>query len=169
MNPLSENPFAVLTLIVAPAVMTNCTSVLILSTSNRFARTIDRARTLTNLLESGKLPNDDPVSQLRVVLLGRQEARAKMLLQAMQLFYVALGSFASASLITVIGAGLATMIGRGLLLAVLGIAGFAGIMGVGGIVAGCLLLVRETRIALNALNEESEAVRKKYQLGGSPA
>jgi hypothetical protein len=31
---------------------------------------------------------------------------------------------------------------------------------------GCLLLVRETRIALDNLTEESEALRKKYQIGG---
>lgn len=38
------NPFAALSLIVAPAILTNACSVLIMSTSNRFARTVDRAR-----------------------------------------------------------------------------------------------------------------------------
>ena len=38
----ADNLFAVLTLIVAPAVLTNATSVLTLNTSNRFACVVDR-------------------------------------------------------------------------------------------------------------------------------
>jgi hypothetical protein len=45
MNP-QTNPFAVLSLIVAPAVLTNACSVLVLSTSNRLARATDRVREL---------------------------------------------------------------------------------------------------------------------------
>jgi hypothetical protein len=37
------NPYAALSLIVAPAVLTNASSVLVLSTSNRLARAVDRA------------------------------------------------------------------------------------------------------------------------------
>ena len=40
---LSDNPFTSLSLIAAPAVLTNASSVLALGTSNRFARAIDRA------------------------------------------------------------------------------------------------------------------------------
>jgi len=46
------NPFAVLSFIVAPAILTNASSVLTLSTSNRLARAVDRARELTTALES---------------------------------------------------------------------------------------------------------------------
>ena len=45
------NPFAVLSFIVAPAVLTNASSVLALSTSNRLARAVDRARELSKQLE----------------------------------------------------------------------------------------------------------------------
>jgi len=45
------NPFAVLSLIVAPAVLTNASSVLAMSTSNRLARAVDRARELSKQLE----------------------------------------------------------------------------------------------------------------------
>src|SRR6266567_3733024 len=38
------NPFAVLTAIVAPAILTNASSVLALGTSNRLARVVDRTR-----------------------------------------------------------------------------------------------------------------------------
>jgi hypothetical protein len=51
MNP-QVNPFAVLSLIVAPAVLTNACSVLVLSTSNRLARATDRVRELAKQLEA---------------------------------------------------------------------------------------------------------------------
>jgi len=41
------NFFSALSLIVAPAVLTNAASVLLMSTSNRLARSVDRARELT--------------------------------------------------------------------------------------------------------------------------
>ena len=50
MDPQS-NPFAVLSLIAAPAILTNCCSLLAMSTSNRLARAVDRAHELTKQLE----------------------------------------------------------------------------------------------------------------------
>ena len=40
MTPLTDNPFATLTIVVAPAILTNATSVLCLGTGNRIARVI---------------------------------------------------------------------------------------------------------------------------------
>ena len=39
---MSGNLFALLTLVVAPAVLTNASSVLALNTANRFGRVVDR-------------------------------------------------------------------------------------------------------------------------------
>src|SRR5690348_12426573 len=44
MPALHENPFAVLTAVVAPAILTNACSVLSLGTANRMARVVDRTR-----------------------------------------------------------------------------------------------------------------------------
>ena len=41
---VANNPFAVLTAIVAPAILTNACSVLALGTSNRLGRVVDRTR-----------------------------------------------------------------------------------------------------------------------------
>jgi len=48
---MDPNPFSVLSLIVAPAILTNASSVLVMSTSNRLARAVDRARELSKQLE----------------------------------------------------------------------------------------------------------------------
>ena len=45
MNP-ELNPFAVLSWIIAPALLTNACTLLILSTANRLARAVDRAQEL---------------------------------------------------------------------------------------------------------------------------
>jgi uncharacterized protein DUF2721 len=43
----NEHPFSVLTAVVAPAILTNASSVLCLGTSNRIARVVDRTREVT--------------------------------------------------------------------------------------------------------------------------
>ena len=58
MSP-DPNPFAGLSLIVAPAIMTNACTVLAMSTSNRLARTADRARELSREIEGSEVVPDD--------------------------------------------------------------------------------------------------------------
>ncbi|HEX5324932.1 MAG TPA: DUF2721 domain-containing protein [Capsulimonadaceae bacterium] len=168
MNPFGGNPFTMLTLIAAPAVLTNASSVLALGTSNRFARAVDRARALAAQLES-KEATGDPVDAMRIRQIGRLERRIKLLLDALAIFYASLGSFAAASLISLLGASLATSTHHILFRVSLGIALVAGVVGVGGLVVGCSLLVTETRIAVANLTEEADFVRHRYSsyLGGS--
>ena len=55
MADLSQNPFALLSLIAAPAVLTNAASVLVMSTTNRFLRASERMRALAVRVEEKKL------------------------------------------------------------------------------------------------------------------
>src|SRR5919108_5426420 len=108
MEPQS-NPFAVLSLIVPPAILTNASSVLAMSTSNRLARAVDRARDLARQLESREsadLPRTDrhQESERRLGELAATEHRAIMLLRVLRCFYVALGGFALATLLSLVGA-----------------------------------------------------------------
>ena len=48
---LAANPFAVLTLISAPAVLTNASCVLLFGTGNRYGRAIDRVHELSEMIE----------------------------------------------------------------------------------------------------------------------
>ena len=52
MAGLAESPFAALTIVVAPAILTNASSVLCLGTGNRIARVVDRTRALRAELAS---------------------------------------------------------------------------------------------------------------------
>ena len=153
------NPFAVLSLIVAPAVLTNASSVLVMSTSNRLGRVVDRARTLSKQLE-GSASRQTPVSLRRASELRAAERRSLMLLVALRSFYVALGSFATAALLSLIGATLFALTPRlaiaSSVLEVLGVV--AGLVAVGSLVHGSIVLVRETRIAVRVLQERAAAI-----------
>jgi hypothetical protein len=161
LSPFGANPFTVLTLIAAPAVLTNASSVLALGTSNRFARAVDRARALSTHLEE-KRSQDLPLDRLRIVQLDRSERRAVLLLHALTCFYVALGSFAASALVSLVGACFASSKVHVVFFACEILALIAGFVGVGGIVSGCASLVTETRLAVANLVDEANYVRTHY-------
>jgi len=96
-----NNPFGVLTSVVAPAILTNACSVLALGTSNRLARVVDRTRVVASELagfEPGTSNYEDRFAQL-----DRLQVRAQLLLRALRLFYASIGLFAAAALVSVMG------------------------------------------------------------------
>ena len=150
---VANNPFAVLTAIVAPAILTNACSVLALGTSNRLGRVVDRTRVVTSDIAASKPGSEGFLewnSQLRSL-----ETRTHMLLRALRLFYAALGLFASSALISVAGS-IAAFYGQrplfqvGALLAVL-----SGGSAVVCLSVGCFTMVNETRLAVKSLGEEA--------------
>lgn len=159
MDP-GTNPFAVLSLIVAPAILTNASSVLAMSTSNRLARVVDRARELSKQLEeTADLRSPDATRRLSE--LSAAEERTMLLLRALQCFYSGLGGFAFAALTSLLGA-ISIQLGGILIDRLLEVAAAAaGIFAVGALVNGCLLLVRETRIAVRVLQQRADRLRQR--------
>jgi hypothetical protein len=163
------NPFAALSLIVAPAILTNASSVLAMSTSNRLARAVDRARELARQLESVEAVGGPDAGEAareferRLGELTATEQRAIMLLRVLQSFYVALGGFSSATLASLLGAVLLPFRGTALtLLELLAVA--AGTVGVAALVRGSIILIRETSIAVRIVSERAEVVRARARL-----
>ncbi|MDB4967074.1 MAG: hypothetical protein JWN44_2763 [Myxococcales bacterium] len=164
MNPISGNLFTILTLIAAPAVLTNASSVLALNTANRFGRVVDRSRQLTLELEAGVA--DPQMRQARIRQLGRLRRRAAFLLRAQTCFYAALGLFVVAALVSVLGAALGIEHTWGYRVAVL--VGFGvGLLAALSLFYGCILLVRETRLALRSLGEETALLEARLSAAGS--
>jgi Protein of unknown function (DUF2721) len=153
----AENPFAVLTLIAAPAVFTNASSLLVLGTGNRLARVVDRTRFIAGELQGS--PKRDEMTNLWVNHLSRLETRGAMLVRALSFFYIAIGSFAAASLVSILGAILGSTQYRLPFEAVAGIGFVAGTIGFVGLSVGCTLLVQETRLALRSMSEEAEMAK----------
>jgi hypothetical protein len=154
----SQNLFALLTLIVAPAVLTNASSVLALNTANRFGRVVDRSRQLTD--EVSRLRDDAELRRIRLSQIARLLKRAGLLLRAQTCFYGALGLFVAAALISVLGAALASGFPFGYRAAALG-SFVVGSTAASCVVYGCTLLVRETRLALESLAEEAKLFERQ--------
>ena len=154
---ITENPFAVLTLIAAPAVFTNASSVLALGTGNRLARVVDRTRLIARELYDA--PAEDNRHQLWMSHLDRLERRGSLLLRAMRFFYGSIGAFAAASLVSVLGASLATSRYQIPFEAFAIISFVAGAVGFVTLVMGCAFLVSETRLALQSITEEARLAR----------
>ena len=156
---MDPNPFALLSLIAAPAVLTNAASVLALSTSNRFLRASERMRAFHEAARKG---SDSPeAARLLLEQANRTERQAMYLLQGLRAAYLALGSFVSASLISILGAGFAASplhVGFRTLAALALAVGF---VGAGGLVWACVNLMTATRLSMLNISEEAELIRKR--------
>ena len=159
--PVSDSPFAVLTLIAAPAVFTNASSVLALGTGNRLARVVDRTRQLFRDLHAAE--TDDASKNLWVRHLGRLEQRGGLLVRAMSFFYGGIGCFASASVVSILGASVVSAEHKWLFEAIVAVSFIAGVVGFTCLAVGCSLLVNETRLALRSLSEEADLARSWLQ------
>jgi hypothetical protein len=162
-NLLTNNPFAVLTFIAAPAILTNATSVLAMSTINRMLRTRDRMHELFREPENSATAR----SEKFIVQVNRVERQALLLLRALHWIYVALGAFAAASLVTLVG-GVAGQLGEEIFMRVIVGAGLLlGFIGVAGLVGGCTNLFHATQLSLLNIREEAEAIRARQKKSSS--
>jgi hypothetical protein len=152
---ISANPFAVLTLISAPAVLTNASCVLLFGTGNRYGRAIDRVHELSEMIESAKslLPSE---LHLRLRQLEASEQRTGLIVRALTCFYTAVASFVSSTLISLVGAVMVSgRVEHGVAVCFV-IAMLTGTLGVCSMVLGATMLVRETRFSFRILKEESK-------------
>ena len=146
----TSNVFAALALVAAPAVLTNAMSVLALGSGNRLARVQDRLRqTLQDLGEAAAADREGRMRQL-----DRLRTRARLLLNSMRAFFVALGSFAATTVLAVVGASF-DILSQGSAARTFGVAALGiALFGVCNLLMGCLLLVRDTRLAVENLEDE---------------
>ncbi len=163
---LASNPFALLSLVGAPAVLTNAASVLALSTSNRFLRTSERMRGFAAEIEKAKASPDTRALLLKQI--DRTQEQATLLLGALRGAYIAAGGFTAATLISILGAAVAPHSPRldaGIAVVALGV----GMIGAGALVLACKRLLTATRSSLVNMSEEAAYVRQYQQpLGPAP-
>ncbi|SDP60751.1 DUF2721 domain-containing protein [Desulforhopalus singaporensis] len=172
-SQMQSNPFVMLTLIVAPAILTNASALMVMSTSNRFARAIDRSRELSRQIGEAAGIGDTTLSDRLTGELLLTEKRAVLLLRGIRAFYFSLGAFAFAAFISLVGGGLVsinvTTANRILALtAVISV-----FLAVAGLVTGSFLLFYETRITVGILQDRIRRIKQRRddQIGtdGNPA
>ena len=158
--PSMENfgsAMAILSAMITPAVLILASSSLILATSNRLSRVLDRTRNLAERYEGLLQPRDTDGQQLAEKLsltselLGRAARRASLLQRAMTFLYLALSVFVTTSIVIGIDAAL----GEGFTPVLV----MLGLLGVVFLFSASVLLIVESRIALSAVNREMEFVR----------
>lgn len=152
-NLLDGNPFAVLTAIVAPAILTNASSVLALGTANRLGRVVDRTRIVAKDL-AGFSP-DSVEHRAWMAQLQALRVRSHMLVKALRLFYAALGLFASSAFVS-LGGSIAAFYGQRVpFLVAAALAILTGGAAVAGLSLGCAQMIRETQLAVKSLADEA--------------
>lgn len=154
MDSFANSPFAALTIIGAPAILTNASALLCLGTSNRLARIVDRTRVLAS--ELGQIDAEGSLADTYRQQLARLRVRTQLLIRALRLFTASIGSFAAAALISVIGALLAARATDIVWESAAALSLVAGTLGVAGLVLGSALVVRETQLAVQFLEQEVE-------------
>ncbi len=144
------DPFSILTIVVAPAVLTNASSVLALGTNNRLARVADRTHAVIaqlSKLEPGARDYDVSKAQLPAL-----QMRAHLLLRALRCFYLGLGLFASSALISIAGSIVVYYGGRTTFQIAAGVGVLCGAAAVISLVCGGVLMIRETQLAVIRLS-----------------
>jgi len=159
-----------LSAMITPAVLISASGTLILSTSTRLARVVDRVRELGRVSESLSTASSAPFAELRWQgmdqQLALQTSRGRLLQRALTCFYVALGIF------------VATAIALALVSYAAPAAWVPSTLGIGGMLMlfyGCVMLLRETRLALRAVDSEmafvlelTERHRREANGGAAP-
>ena len=163
-NLLTQNPFAVLTFIAAPAILTNAASVLAMSTINRMLRPRERMHQLVKESENPAVAgNPEFIAQV-----NRAERQGLLLLSALHWIYVAIGSFTAASLVTLIGAGVGQL-GSQTLMHIIVTAGLLlGVSGVTGLIGGCVNLFKATQLSLVNIRQEADLIRARQKSSSKP-
>jgi Protein of unknown function (DUF2721) len=151
-----SSALAVLTAMITPAVLISACGTMILSTSTRLGRVVDRVRTLSDRLEelARVKPEMELYEERRAVIftqLDKLTSRARLLQRCMTVFYMALGIFVSTSV--AIGA-----------VAVSGRPGYNWVPVVTGLIGACflfygsILLIFEARLALSTIHIEMDFI-----------
>lgn len=147
-----------LTAMITPVVLILATGQLILTTSQRLARSVERARKLSEQFEElvlNKEQNDPTVKrELIFKLLERAARRSRKLQQVMSLLYIALSIFVA----TTLSIGLLEVFG----ILVVWVPVMLGLVGAGFLFYATILLIAETRIALGAIDIEMDYLVKNY-------
>ncbi len=157
MDALSS-ALAVLTAMITPAFLISACGTLILSTSTRLGRVVDRVRSLSDRFEELAVSDEETelIEDKRAVIfdqLDKLTSRARLLQKSMRVFYVSLGMFVATS----VGIGLAAVVGSAYFVwapVLLGLSGACGLF------YGSVLLIYEARVASYSLAVEMDFIWK---------
>jgi hypothetical protein len=145
---------AVLTAMITPAVLISACGSMILSTSHRLGRVVDRVRALSDKLEEVAQKESDNTRERQAIIfeqLDKLTSRARILQRSMVTFYLALGMFVATS----VAIGVVAIAARGRYNVVPVI---CGLIGACFLFYGSMLLIFEARLALSTIHAEMDFI-----------
>lgn len=145
---------AVLTAMITPAVLISACGSMILSTSTRLGRVVDRVRALADKLEELALRPASEAGERQAVIfaqLDKLTSRARILQRAMVSFYLCLGMFVATS----VAIGVVAIVGQSRYTLVPVV---FGIIGACFLFYGSMLLIFEARLALSTIHAEMDFI-----------
>lgn len=155
------NPFAILTFISAPAVLTNASCVLLFGTGNRYGRAIDPVHELAEVIERN-VELEEGEMHLRVRQLEAAETRTLLIVRAaLTCFYTAVAGFVASTLVSLVGAVLVSAKIESAVAFSFALAFLAGTLGVFAMIAGAVMLARETRFSFRVLRQEKNFLTER--------
>jgi uncharacterized protein DUF2721 len=162
MDPVSSS-LAVLTAMITPAVLISASGTMILSTSTRLGRVVDRVRLLSDRLEElshGNPAKTEFLEERRAMLfdqLDKLTSRSRLLQRGLTSFYVAVSVFVATS----VAIGLVAVTGT----RYSWIPIVMGLLGACLLFYGSMLLIFEARLALSTTHAEMDflwGISKRY-------
>jgi hypothetical protein len=152
----TDAAIAVLTAMITPAVLISACGSMILSTSSRLGRVVDRVRTLADRLEdmSARQERGTALIERQASIfqqLDKLTSRARILQRCMVTFYMSLGMFVATS----VAIGIVPFTGNpryNMIPVVLGLAGACFLF------YGSVLLILEARLALSTIHGEMDFI-----------
>jgi len=155
----TASAIAVLTAMITPAVLISACGSMILSTSSRLGRVVDRVRALSDRLEemTEKVVDGADYSERQALIvqqLDKLTSRARILQRCMVTFYLSLGMFVATS----VAIGIVPFTGNArynVVPVALGLAGATFLF------YGSVLLILEARLALSTIHAEMDFVWRR--------
>jgi hypothetical protein len=151
-------PTEILGAMITPVVLISASGTLILSTSNRLARVMDRVRKLTEAADALTPPAgtlDDEAADKRELIvqsLSKLLVRLRLLQTALFVLYASVGVLVASSL----SLGLTGIVGREVAWLPTGL----GLLGASGLLFASVQLVREVRAAVRTMKMETEYAQR---------
>ena len=162
----TTSAIAVLTAMITPAVLISACGSMILSTSSRLGRVVDRVRSLSDRLEemAERGERGQPHTERQASIfqqLDKLTSRARLLLRCMVTFYLSLGMFVA----TTVAIGVVAFTNNrhyNYLPVALGLAGACFLF------YGSVLLIFEARLALSTIHGEMDFIWRQSKRAAPP-
>jgi hypothetical protein len=154
----TSSAVAVLTAMITPAVLISACGSMILSTSSRLGRVVDRVRALSDKLEELARKHVDETKECQGIIfaqLDKLTSRARILQRSMVAFYLATGMFVATSVAIGVVAVIPSSPHYNLVPVIVGLLGACFLF------YGSMLLIFEARLALSTIHAEMDFIWRR--------